>query len=87
MGRETVAEKAARYLVEGRLRVEFANRRGQISARCVGGEGRVYSLGFEPFHDAGWFCSCAARGDCSHLQALRLVTVEPPTSSSVVGRS
>lgn len=69
--RENVQAKARRYLAEGRLTVEFAVGR-EIRASCRGG-GAVYSLGLDP--EAGWACDCPARGLCSHLVALQLVTV------------
>ena len=66
---ETIAEKASRYLIEGRLIVERVDEHA-IVARCRG-RGAVYRLGY---HDDGWHCTCPARGDCSHLLALQLVT-------------
>jgi uncharacterized Zn finger protein len=69
--RETVVEKAHRYLVAGRLIVTHVGD-DRIRAKCRGGD--TYRVGF----DAGqWWCTCPARGDCSHLVALRLVTVQP----------
>jgi hypothetical protein len=68
--RENAREKARRYLGEGRLVVRSVDA-AQIDATCRGG-GETYRLG----HDAagGWWCSCEARGTCSHLHALQLVT-------------
>ena len=72
MSRETVEAKAARYVCAGRLIVtEVAG--GRMSATCRGG-GELYRLGFVR---GQWFCSCPARGVCSHLLALQLVTVQP----------
>ena len=70
MSRETVTAKAARYLSEGRL-VVTAEHGDHVTAVCRG-DGDSYQLGHHPRH--GWHCNCAARGDCAHLVALRLVT-------------
>jgi hypothetical protein len=69
--RETVADKARRYLAEGRLELRHLDP-DRIEATCRG-DGTRYRLG----HDArGWWCDCPHPGRrCSHLQALRLVTV------------
>lgn len=64
-----VAQKAARYLAEGRLTVR--SRSGHtVRATCSGRD--RYELGHDP--DAGWWCDCPARGLCAHLVALQLVT-------------
>jgi len=69
-GRETIEQKAARYLAEGRLTVR--TRSGQaVEAVCEGGE--RYELGHAP--DGGWWCDCPAHAvPCAHLVALQLVT-------------
>jgi uncharacterized Zn finger protein len=72
VSRETVVEKAHRYLVAGRLIVTHVAE-GQIRATCRG-SGDLYELGFER---GVWSCSCPARSQCSHLVALGLVTVQP----------
>jgi uncharacterized Zn finger protein len=70
--RETVAAKAARYLTEGRLTIEYVVG-DTVRASCRG-SGELYRLGHEP--GRGWWCSCPVRTDqCSHLAALRSVTV------------
>jgi hypothetical protein len=72
VSRETVEDKAKRYLVEARLTVEYVVG-DTVRATCRG-SGEVYRLG----HDLqrGWWCSCASRTDqCSHLTALRAVAV------------
>ena len=69
--RENVETKGRRYLTEGRLTVEFAVGR-EIRASCRG-SGAVYALGLD--EERGWYCGCLARGRCSHLVALGLVTV------------
>ena len=71
VSRESIAEKAARYLAEGRLIVTRVD--GDLVAAACRGDGEVYRLGHDP--GRGWHCSCPARGDrCCHLAALRLVT-------------
>lgn len=75
---ETVAEKSRRYLAEGRLIVRVkgdSSRPGYILAECRGDSGAIYRLGFDPIAEE-WRCTCEARGaNCSHLAALKLVTV------------
>jgi uncharacterized Zn finger protein len=71
MTRETVRAKAARYLTEARLTVTYVSG-DEVAARCRG-DGELYELGHNPAQ--GWWCSCAARSDCCHLVALRLVVV------------
>lgn len=66
-------DKARRLLIDGRLIVETVQGR-LIVASCRGDSGQVYSLGHDPSRNE-WRCTCAARGVCSHLKALRLVTV------------
>ena len=74
MPREDAATKGRRMLSEGRLTVERLSSNGLIVARCRGDSGAVYALGFDP--DKGeWRCVCPAKGRCSHLVALQLVTV------------
>lgn len=72
MNRETVNEKAHRYLAEGRLTIELVLA-DEIRASCDGGE--RYDLGFEA---GAWWCSCPARVRCAHLAALELVTDPEP---------
>lgn len=62
--------KGRRYLTEGRLTVRLVDERaGLVQAQCRG-DGALWALG----HDSrGWWCSCPARGRCSHLVALGLV--------------
>lgn len=76
MTRETARAKASRYLSEGRLVVTSVSG-DTVTAWCRG-SGEIYRLG----HDLarGWYCSCAARRDCSHLTALQLVTVRRPVA-------
>ena len=67
--RENAAAKARRYLAEGRLLLERVDRR-QVVATCRG-DGTVHRLGWT--RNAGWTCTCEARGRCSHLLAVGLV--------------
>lgn len=82
---ENATEKAARYLVEGRLNVERVSviaGLDWIIATCRGSD-QVYRLGWDPRPGAahGWRCSCEANTKfnrlCSHLRALQLVTTKP----------
>jgi hypothetical protein len=69
MTRETVT-------AEARLIVTLVDG-DHVTATCRG-MGEVYVLGHTP--DRGWYCSCPVRSDrCSHLAALRSVTVRRPT--------
>ena len=68
--RENAASKGRRYLLEGRLIVSAVDCAG-IEARCRGA-GEIHQLGYRR---GRWWCSCPARGTCSHLTALQLVVV------------
>lgn len=70
-GREDRRSKAARYLVSGRLVVALVTA-DEIRASCRGDSGSVWELGCT---GASWWCSCPARGVCSHLTALKWVTL------------
>jgi len=79
--RESFAEKARRLLTEGRVRVLAASEReGYISAEVRGDSAAIYAAGYEP--DGGWWCSCLARGRCSHIAALQLIVVLEPRETS-----
>jgi len=65
-GRENKRVKAIRLLVSGRLRVLRVDS-DFIAAECRGDSGEVYNL---LWRDQRWTCSCQARVDCSHLNAL-----------------
>jgi hypothetical protein len=74
---ENAAAKARRLLSEGRLRVVKCgdpSKPGLIVASCRGDSGEIYNLGFDPDRKQ-WRCQCAAKGKCSHVQALQLVAV------------
>lgn len=68
--RENVETKARRYLIEGRLQVTHVNPHA-IKATCRGTE-QIHQLGYR---DGSWSCSCPAKGRCSHIAALQLVTL------------
>jgi hypothetical protein len=69
--RENYAAKARRLLGEARLTVRRVDGE-EIAASCRGDSGEVYSVG----HGQGeWYCTCPAKGRCSHLQSLMWVTV------------
>lgn len=74
--RESVECKARRYLDEGRLRV-LSEDVGAVTATCRG-SGATYRLGCDR---GGWWCTCPARGRCSHLTALALVVDAVPTDA------
>jgi hypothetical protein len=73
VSRETIEQKAGRYLLDGRLEVTYVRESPlRVSARCRGSDGHVYSVGRD---GSGWFCSCPARvARCAHVVALQLVT-------------
>lgn len=72
---ENVDVKGRRLLTEGRLLVvRTGDGSGAVVATCRGDSGAVYDLGFDP-KAREWRCTCEARGRCSHLVALQLVTV------------
>lgn len=77
MTRESVEQKATRYLCEARLTVTRVDERA-VAAVCRGA-GAVYALGYSG--PLGWWCECPARGRCCHLTALqRVVAVRPAES-------
>jgi uncharacterized Zn finger protein len=78
MTRESAQEKAKRYLREGRLLVTRVDA-DRVEAR-VKGDGVIHRLGLQPNGD--WWCSCPSPSrNCSHLLALRLVTIVPRRSA------
>ncbi len=72
VGRENRETKARRILVEGRLAVGLYDSM-RVEATCRGTE-EVHRLGFV---SGSWWCSCPARGRCSHITALQLVAPRP----------
>ena len=76
VGREAASVKARRLLPEGRLMIRRVDPdTGLVWAQCRGDSGEVYDLGHDP-NKGEWRCSCdELKGNCSHLQALKLVVV------------
>lgn len=67
--RETVQDKAARYLTEGRVLIVRV-RLDHVIAIVQGSDS--YDVRHDP---SGWSCSCPVRRpECSHIAAVRLVT-------------
>lgn len=67
----TAADKAARLLTEGRVLI--VRVRLDLAIAIVQGDSNTYDVRYDP---GGWSCSCAAmRPDCSHIDAVRAVTV------------
>lgn len=84
MPRENAEAKGRRLLQEGRLHLRRVDPddgsddpRFPIVATCRGDSGDRYTLGWDQ-DLLEWRCTCEARGRCSHLVALQLVTVKPP---------
>lgn len=70
MSRESIGEKAVRYLGEARLSVTHVDARN-VRATCHGGA--PYTVTWTA--DKGWRCDCPAwNRDCTHVVAARLVT-------------
>ena len=69
--RETVKEKAVRYLSESRVKVELVSQ-GRVVATCRSESGQ-YALDYDPKRRR-WSCSCPARKRCCHVTAAMLVT-------------
>ena len=89
---ESVTAKAARLLTEGRVLVVRVD--GELADAAVYGDAGTYHVSHDP---AGWRCTCPARGRCSHVAALRLVTTRsagippragtPRTATPINGRT
>ena len=74
MTRESIATKGRRYLAEGRVTVTRVD--GDVADALVRGDSGEHRVGHDPVR--GWRCSCPAPGSCSHVAALKLVTVRRP---------
>jgi uncharacterized Zn finger protein len=74
MTREPIEAKAARLLLEGRVHIVRVSR-GDVGAHVQGDTG-TRTVTWTRWGD--WHCTCPARGRCSHLIAVRLVTQRPP---------
>jgi hypothetical protein len=70
--RETIPEKAVRYIADGRLEIELVSQ-GRVVASCRGDGGDVYALDFDPRRQR-WTCSYPSRRRCCHVTAAELVT-------------
>jgi hypothetical protein len=72
--RETVTDKAGRLLVEHRVWLRL------VRPECIWADVRGDSALHRVTLATGrWHCTCEARGDCSHLLAVQLVTVPDRT--------
>ena len=69
MTRESADVKGRRYLTEGRVVVDVVGT-GHLAA-TVRGDGVLHRVSFGR---GGWYCTCPAKANCSHLIAVRLVT-------------
>jgi len=70
-GRENAQAKSRRLLIEGRVVITEARGRS-VRAEVRGDSGETYEVAHEL--DGRWLCACIARGNCSHVQAVQLVT-------------
>ena len=77
--RENAAAKGRRYVSEGRLVVRQLDEEGGVVVADCRGDGAIHSCGYD---ERGWWCSCAAKGRCSHLHALGLVCAVEPREAS-----
>lgn len=69
MPRELVADKAKRYLAEGRVTVLMVNDRRVVAS--VKGDGAMWRVAW---HFGTWTCTCPNSTTCCHLRAVRLIT-------------
>lgn len=67
--RETVDEKALRYIAEGRV-VILGKRRCAVFAEVAGSAPAPYGVRYA---HGRWRCSCPAPFRCAHVAALQLV--------------
>lgn len=76
VSRESVQQKAIRYLAEGRIRIRACLEDDGLLEADVRGLGAVYAAGR---NSDGWFCDCPSRTiDCAHVIALKSVTAIEP---------
>jgi hypothetical protein len=79
MTRENAAQKARRYLCEGRVTLQRVDQ-DRVIGSCRG-DGTVYRV---VYWRGAWSCDCPARTDqCAHLLAVRLVVVVDVTAEAV----
>jgi uncharacterized Zn finger protein len=67
---EAVTDKARRLLADGAVFIRLVQP--EIVRASVRGDHGIHTIELER---GRWWCTCEARGDCSHLVAVRLVTV------------
>jgi hypothetical protein len=72
--RESVKEKALRYIGDERLEIEYVGQ-GRVVANCRG-DGGSYSIAYDP-RRRKWSCSCPSRRRCCHIEGAALVTATP----------
>jgi len=72
MPRETVIDKARRYLASGALTVVSVD--GDRITATIHADTGTWALGHHPRVAGGWWCGCPARRWCAHIIALALVT-------------
>jgi hypothetical protein len=70
MSRENAAEKARRIVAEGRLVLHRVDEDDGLAVGSVRGDAEIWNVGCD---ETGWWCSCQARGRCSHQLAVGLV--------------
>lgn len=74
--RESAADKARRYLTEGRVILTRVSDR--IVAARVRGDGAIWDV---VYTRGRWSCNCPVTTDqCAHCRAVRLVTAPEVTS-------
>ncbi|HEV3257291.1 MAG TPA: hypothetical protein VG013_10460 [Gemmataceae bacterium] len=67
----TIIDKAAMLRAESRLQILFAT--DQLVQARVRGDHGVYDIRWTRLQ--GWHCTCAAYRECSHIEAIRSVTM------------
>lgn len=69
--KETVRDKAVRYISEGRVAILDCRREtGLCVAQVRGSKPTPYHV---KYLASGWTCSCEARVRCAHIEAVALV--------------
>lgn len=69
---DTVEEKALAILRERRLQIDRVDTHGGVVVASCKGRTGDYMLGYDMLKKE-WRCTCASVGNCSHLEALRMV--------------
>jgi hypothetical protein len=73
------AEKPGRLLSSGAVQIIFATDQFDQS-RVRGDSGPIYDVRWSRL--AGWDCTCAAYGECTHRKAVAQVTMRPVTRAT-----